>query len=155
MNVPWKKIGQGRAPIEAGVYEVEVKSWEAGTSKNNNPRIEIILITTRPEGSEGRELRDYITLTDAAIWRLGWFVSSCGIKVGELEDMESGSEEFRRVLQACVGRKLWVTVVIDSYDGKQNNKITEYAKVEDQEEIVVEDDVPSFIKNKRKNEGSL
>jgi hypothetical protein len=148
MKMDWRKAGN--TTVDAGVYEVVVKAWKPDTSRNNNPVIRLTYEIVGPEGNPNlnRVLPDSITLTDAAAWRLAWFVGSTGIVLESLGEMDSESEEFRRVLDTCVGRKLWVTTVIDSYEGVPRNKITDYAKSDDQEETEITEEVPDFIKRR-------
>jgi len=152
MKMSWKS--QGRT-ITPGVYGVKVLEWEAGTSRNNNPTIAFTYEVVSPENHPdiGKPIWDIFTLTDKAAWRLAWFVSACGIKVENLPEMETGSEEFRSVLNACVDRVLYVSLVIDTFEGKERNKVTDYAKDEGQSPIENVDDVldvPDFIKKKNK-----
>lgn len=150
VKIPWKKLNNYE-PVEAGVYEVLVVKHEHGTSHNNNPKIVWTYEIVGPEGENvGRKIIDSHTLTDKAVWRLGWFVSSLNVDIDKLPDMSSGTEEFNKVLNACHGRKCWITVIVDTYDGKPNNKVTDYAKSEDQSELaeIDIDDIPAFVKNK-------
>jgi len=148
MKMDWRKAGN--TTVDAGVYEVVVKAWKPDTSRNKNPVIRFTYEIVGPSGNPNvnRTLVDSITLTDAAAWRLAWFVGSTGIVLESLAEMDSESEEFHRVLETCVGRKLWITTVIDSYEGIQRNKITDYAKSDDQEETEITEEVPDFIKRR-------
>lgn len=156
--VSWGKYD--REPIDANSYLVEVMDYEFGTSQKGNKKIVWTHKIVGPDENEyiGRTLKcDSQTLTDKAMWKLAWFISACGISTKGLPDMNTGSTTFQKVLETCRGRKLWVTVTVDTWDGKKNNKITDYLKYDDQEPIesLDLDDVPDFVKNKGNGEDKV
>jgi hypothetical protein len=144
--------GKGMDPVDEGSYEVKILDYKWGESLKGNPKIDWESVIVGPDGSPfiGRHLWEVTTITDKALWRLAWFVAEAGIDTAELKEMDTKSEEFKRVLQACKGRRMWWTVTIDAYEGKTRNKVSEYAQVADQAPITAKDldDVPEFLKHK-------
>lgn len=149
----WKNAGQNQV-AEAGTYHVEIKGYKDYKAMSGNPCLIIehtIIGPTEGVGSEmvGRKMADFITLTESATWKLGWFVGSCGIVIADLPDMDTGSEDFKRILNMCKGRRLWVTVTKEVYNGKDVNKFVDYMPDEDQEEVEVIEEVPEFLRKKK------
>lgn len=155
MKVTWKGNGSGKEPVPADNYEVQITDYRFTESLKGNPQITWETKIVGPGGSEyiGRTLYEQTTLMPSSIWKLGWLVESLGINTGVLPEVDTESEEFRRIIKACVGRRLWFTVDIDVWDGKKRNKVVDYQASSDQAELnTLEDieDVPDFIKSKGK-----
>jgi len=152
----WKDQGRGMEPIEEGIYEVQIKDFKHGESLNGNPKIDFEAIIVGPEGNPfiGRHLWEVVTLTEKAMWRLGWLVADLGIDTSTLKEMDTKSEDFKRVLHACKGRRIWWTVIIDTFNGKGRNKVVDYAKSDDQIPLAAIDleEVPDFLKRKEGGE---
>jgi len=62
--------------------------------------------------------------------------------------MDTASEEFRRVLNQCKGKRLYITVTKEKREGKDRNSVVGYCPDGAENLEVLEDDVPDFIKNK-------
>jgi hypothetical protein len=102
----------------------------------------------------GTPVQDYLALTPAAMWRVGAFVQAAGMDLKSLPNMTLGSEEFFRVLFACKGRSMYWDIIQETNPktGKIYNKVQGVAPWDEQEPLVFEDSVPSFIKNKGMNQ---
>ena len=153
-KMSWKNAQRNRV-VEAGQYHVQVKGWkphEAVDSGNDCVIFEHTIIGPVDSPEIGQTVSDFITLTEAAAWKLGWFVGACGIIIADLPDMDTGSEEFQRILNTCKDRRLWVQVTKGVHKNKDVNKITDYTPDDDQEEVEVVEEVPDFIANKMKRD---
>ena len=58
------------------------------------------------------------------------------------------------MLQSCVGREMYWYLIVDNYQGKENNKVSEYKRLEEYDgmhgdEIELED-IPEFLKETAK-----
>lgn len=152
----WKDQGRGMEPVEEGTYEVQIKDYKFGESLNGNPKIDFEAVVIGPEGNPyiGRHLWEVVTLVEKAMWRLGWLVAELGIDTSTLKEMDTKSEEFKRVLLACKGRRVWWVVVIDTFNGNKRNKVVDYARSEDQKPLTAMDleEVPEFLRLKEGGE---
>lgn len=76
-----------------------------------------------------------------------------GISIADLPDMDTGSEEFLRILNACKHRRMYVTVDKGvNKRGKEVNNVTDYIPDESQETLEIVEEVPAFLKNKKTRE---
>jgi hypothetical protein len=125
----------------AGTYRCEVTGWEFGESsikKTKQVRIKTTMVMDKKPYTE------FIPITDASAWKIGNFIKACGIKLGGKLDTDSAL--FQQVLNALVGRTVFITLVHDlEYN---NNKSTGYARDDEQEEeeFLPVDDAPEFAK---------
>ena len=145
MIIKWKEQNS-MDPVPEGLYLVQVLGVKKGESLNGNPTLKWELKIIEGE-HKGRHLFENHTLTPKAIWRLSWFVSELGIDVKKIPDMNTDSEEFNKVLSLCKDRTIYVQVTIDSWEGKERNKVIEYAKNDEQADIDVNlNDIPDWVK---------
>lgn len=145
----WKNAQRNRV-VEANTYHVQVAGFRTTKFTTGNDGAIFDYIIIGPEGNEevGAKISDFFTFTKNAEWRIGWFVSTCGIMTTDLPDMEYGSEDFGRILNLCKGRKLFVTVIKEDYQGSMRNKVTDYQPDDSMEPIEEIQEVPEFIKKK-------
>lgn len=130
--------------VEAGNYHVTFDSWKDHTAKDSgNPCVIVTYLT-----EAGEPIADFLTLTDAAMWKVATVVEACSIDIGKLAEMDTASEEFRRVLNQCKGKRLYITVTKEKREGKDRNSVVGYCPDGAENLEVLEDDVPDFIKNK-------
>jgi hypothetical protein len=155
MLMSWKNANKNRV-VEAGTYLVEVTNWKDHKSAAGNPCIilETVVVGSgseeaSPDNEIGAKIADFLTLTESAAWKLAWVVNTLGISIAELPDMDTGGEEFLRILNACKGRRMFVTCTKGVNNGKDVNNITNYMPDESQETVEVKEEVPSFIKNRK------
>jgi hypothetical protein len=151
MKVGWKNLNVGSEPIEAGVYLVKLLKWEIRKALSGNDKITWEAVITGPEGNPNvnRHLWDDISLTEQALWRLGWFVQEAGVNIKKLKDTDTHSAEFHQIMDVIVGREMFWNVVVDTYQGNTRNKVTEYLKAGKDEVDIDFNDIPDFIKNKK------
>lgn len=149
MEIDWKAAGGGgeRIVYPDGTYKVLLTGWQECESKTGTPQLRFFSDIGEPSEYTGGKLVCHTPLTEAALWRTATLVQGFGISLESLPKMEIGSEAFKRVLDACVGRKaFWVVSKNEQYN---NNKIEEFVRDESQEEIsvsveVVEDSASPF-----------
>ena len=157
MLMDWEKAGNQEFEIyPEGSYCVEIKSWKkeiAKSSGNEMIRLDGAIVT--PSAHKGKSVVEWITLTEAAQWRLAFFLEKClAIDVKKLPPMDTDSEEFRNLLNACKGRKMFWNIYIDSYDGKNKNKTTqkdpyEISKGNQPFDISTIEEAPDWVKSRK------
>jgi hypothetical protein len=141
--------------LPANTYLVEITAWKREKSKTGNDMIRFDGRVVKPANFEGKSLVDYITITETAIWRLKAFIANAlnlasnGVK---LPKMDTNSSEFENILNACKGRKMFWTVIVDTYDGKEKNKTAQkdpYGEWAKNAPFSVEsiEDVPDWVKS--------
>lgn len=146
----------GRETYPENLYHVEIQKWEKVVASTGTDQVRwyaTILDTDKMDNNgdslEGKSLIEHTPLSDAAFWKIGWFVNTCGINLKSLPKMQTGSEAFARVLNHCVGRKMYWAVIVDVFNGKKNNKVDQYIPDDEQdpiEELDLEAEIPDFIK---------
>ncbi len=153
-KMSWKNAQRNRV-VEAGQYHFQVKDWKEYKAKSGNDCIIVESTIIGPVDcvDVGQTVSDFLTLTEAAAWKVGWFVNTCGIAIADLPDMDTGSEDFQRILNLCRGRRFYAEVTKGvNKEGKDVNSVVGYSPDEEQEEIEVVDEVPDFIKSKMNRE---
>lgn len=98
-------------PIPRGVYRVKIDSIDEGTSQSSgNPMLTVVLKLTRGE-YKGRQLWDYIVLTESSAWKLRSFLEAVG-HIGKNGAKAKGTFD----PQDYVGRMLQVRVKHETDD---------------------------------------
>lgn len=148
-NMSWKNASRNRV-VPANTYHVKIINIKGHTFNTGNEGFifEYEIIGPDNSGEVGGKISDFLVVTENTTWKIGWLVGACGVNTEELPDMDTNSEEFLRILGLCKGRRLWVTVIKENYEGADRNKVTDYLPDDDQEPIEHVQEVPSFIKNK-------
>ena len=136
--------------IPAGTYKVEIQKWEDCPASTGTPQIR--WYATIIDGPYvGVTLLEHTATSEKALWRVAKFVSSCGVKVNALPEMQVGSELFNRVLDTCRGRQVNWLIEVSTYNGKKKNKPLDYIREAEQPDIDVEvglEEEPDFLKEK-------
>lgn len=159
-TIDWNKESENKeyVVVPEGTYLVKVLSHEYCVSKQKQtPQIkwsyEII------DGPfKGKKLSDWHVLLETTLWKIAGFVFNCGVDLKGLPSMEIGSPVFKRVLDACLDRKILVAVNQETFNNKPSNKVTEYFSVEEgkvKPGVKQLEDVPEFIKESTVNESEL
>lgn len=131
MYMDWEKESQQVFTlVPDGEYLVKVKKWEYAKSKaKGTDQIQWTYeVSHGPQ--KGQTILDYQVLLEQSLWRVGWMVASCNVDLKGLKKMSIKTPVFDAVLDACVGRKMSISVMVDEYNGKKNNKVTNYAVIE-------------------------
>ena len=153
MRINWKEmnIGQGAPLIVSGFYLVEITKIEDKQAKTGTDQLLVHGVIVDGE-LEHTPVQCYFALTDAAAWRIGKYLVAAGhdeATLRALEDMDSKSESFRRLLGSTVGRKMsWDVKQEPDNKGQMRNNVASFLGFDDQEPLTFEDNVPDFIKNK-------
>jgi len=154
MLANFKAAGEGEHPLlPDGAYLVTINSWKKIASKgSSNEQVEWSTEVNAPAEHMGASLREYHTLTESALWRLSSFLGQVlQFDVSSLPPIDTDAQEFKNLLDACVGRKVYMNIFTDTYNGKTKNKTTTkdpYAPAQgnpgfDPASI---EDVPSWVK---------
>jgi hypothetical protein len=137
--------------LPAGSYKVRLDKWEKCVARTGMEQIRYYATVVDGE-HEDKPLIDHLALSDAAHWRVAWFIKeSLGWTKEDMQaigKMEIGSERFNRCLDMAKGRTMfWVIQIDPTYN---NNKVTEYIDDPDAGRFDVEEleDVPDWVKNK-------
>lgn len=147
IDFPNLNIGGSVELIPENVYKVLVERYEYVKAATGTEQIRWYAKIAGGD-YDGKSLIDHTPLTEAASWKIGSFIHHAGIDIKSLPKLNTNSEAFRKVLTACCGREMYWYVIQDTYNGKVNNKVSEYKKVdEDAEgEVVDLEDIPDFMK---------
>jgi hypothetical protein len=103
--------------IKPGIYQVRVKEVNAeGVGPSGYPTIKLVYDILLSNGKpSGRELRDNLSLSPKALFRVDSFMDAAGVEEGE--DMEP---------RQLKGLGLWVRVEDQVYQGAKQAKVTAY-----------------------------
>lgn len=105
----------GDSELPVGQSNVEIIEAKDGpTSSNGNPQMIVEL-----EDVQGRQLTDWVVMTERAKWRVQQLWSAAG-----LDWPETGQVDERDL----IGKRVHVEVFEDTYNGVTRRKIKEYSK---------------------------
>ena len=138
--------------LPAGNYKVELTKWEKCVARTGMEQIRFYATVKDGEHTD-KPLVDHIALSDAAHWRVAWFIKEAlGWDKEDMKGvgkMEIGSEKFNRCFDLAKNRTMfWVVSIDATYN---NNKVVEYINDPDAGKVEVDDleDVPEWVKNKQ------
>jgi hypothetical protein len=139
--------------LPAGTYKVALNKYEKCVARTGMEQIRYYATVAEGDHMDA-PLIDHIALSDAAHWRIAWFIKEAlGWEKEDMQNagkMEIGSERFNRCLDLAKGRTMfWVVSVDPTYN---NNKVMEYINDPDAGKVEVDqlEDVPDWVKNKQK-----
>jgi len=104
------------ALLDAGDYEIEVKSVEFGFSQAGNEKADLQLNVL---AHDGKIIYDTLTFTERAFWRIDQALKSLGIAQAKGDAFEISEE-------LLVGKRGWVSLVIEEWNEKKRNKVGEW-----------------------------
>ena len=140
--------------LPAGTYKVSIDKYEKCVAKTGMEQMRVYAtVCNDVNDCNGKPLCDHIAMSDAAEWRVVWFLKEA--LNWHKEDLKAvgkiarGSERFNRMFDLAKGRTMFWTVEVDSAYG--NNKVKEYIADEEQDPVSVDEldgDMPDFLKNK-------
>ena len=139
--------------LPAMTYLVEITGWKRDRNKNsNNENIRFDAKVVKPVAHKDKHLSDFITITENSIWRLEAFLLACLNKPADMPQLDTNSSEFENILNACKGRQMFWNVIVDNYNGKDNNKTSQkepYSELSKQAPFNAEsiNDIPDWVKN--------
>jgi len=104
------------ALLDAGDYAIEVKSVEFGFSQAGNEKADLQLNVL---AHDGKIIYDTLTFTERAFWRIDQALKSLGIAQAKGDAFEISEE-------LLVGKRGWVSLVIEEWNEKKRNKVGEW-----------------------------
>ena len=132
----------------AGTYVMEMLDWERKVSSKGNPQIMVKLAIKENEEYNGKPYTEWISLTEAALWRVKAFLWALGAQIPKVA-LDTNGELFTRMLNECKGHELGMEVEKIVRDGKENNNITNFLRVEEPWDLDIDQlqgDIPDFLK---------
>lgn len=107
------------ARVEPGTYTVVIDDAEQGTSANQNPKVTVYF---RVVGGnyDGATLVDFLTLTEAAMFRMVGLMNAVGMKAPR--------KRIQVDLNKFIGKTLQVEVDDDTYNGRTRSKVQNFMK---------------------------
>jgi hypothetical protein len=99
-----------------GIYKFEVIAATLKTSKNGNEMIELVL-----QFPEGIRIWDNLTFTRSAFWKIDQFREATGELLLPEEEIEINPSDL-------IGKSGKASVITESYEGNDRNKIASYVK---------------------------
>jgi len=103
----------GGGYLGEGTHGVTVDEVDTSTSSNGNPQI---VVTFKDD--TGKTIRDWVTVTDRAMWRVQLLWEACG-----LPWPEGGGEIDENDL---LGKRLLIVVAPDTWNGVTRDKVKDY-----------------------------
>jgi hypothetical protein len=114
-------------------YKIKIVKAERKESQSGNTQIVMHCTILAPEKYKGKPLIDRVTLTEAAMFRVGWLLDAVGIK------WKNSVINFP--LSKLEGKVLGVALYDDDYNGKTTSKVSEYYSEEEVDDFLnAEDD---------------
>ena len=158
-NINFPDHAQDRETYPENTYKVVLDRWEKVVAKTGTEQIRWY---SNIEGGDydGKSAVDHLQLLDNTGWKIANFLKACyGFDNDDLKALgkvNTGSARFARMMDLCKGRKMWWTLIIDSYGGSQRNKVSDYIPVAIEEQPKLNsteiDDIPTFIKEKEQRQ---
>lgn len=102
-----------------GEYQIKVIDAREAMSKAGNEMIEITFRILHDDGTEGGKMYENLVFMEKTKWRVDQFVAACGKHPGEGKD-------FDLYPALMFGWTCRARIKIESYNGKDRNKVDEY-----------------------------
>lgn len=118
--MPTYEQGASRRVFKEGVYWFKVNDAYLETSNAGNPMIVLDLIVSGRNGEEPIEVNDHLVFTHDAAWKIDNFRMATGEK-----NLQAG-EKVSFEAEDCFDRCGYVSLIIDTYQGRQKNKVADY-----------------------------
>ena len=101
--------------------EAEVKAATFGISKGGNDMLVLDLVIYNGEGQAMRNMKDYLTFTEASSWKVSTVMKATGLAPADGEEMVLDES-------ILVGKRAWVKVLVEDWtnmegETKPTNKI--------------------------------
>lgn len=113
--------GGGGKRVPEGDYLVKITDTKRGESQSGNAQI-IMTLSIQDGPKKNGDIRDYLTLTEAALWRVGALLDAIGMKYPK--------KAFKLDIGKLLGKELGVTVADDEYNGKIKSKVVDFLDLE-------------------------
>lgn len=113
--------------VPPGTYEVLVTDAEEGRSSTGKPCIELSLEIMSSGDFRGRTLKDWVYITEAALWRVRMLLDGLQVEVPEGEfDLEPSK---------LINRRCEISVEHEVYDNKVKVRVRRYEPVDGEAEV--------------------
>ena len=139
MEMDWKKETAGEYEVyPEGTYHLRLTSWERCEANNANKTRQIRwkFEIQSPDQFKGKPFTDHSALTEAALWRTATIVRGLGVDTSDCPKMDTEHAVFDVILNAVKDRLVYATLTEETYNGKQNNKVSEY-KTDDHQAVIM------------------
>jgi hypothetical protein len=139
--------------LPAQTYKVTLNKWEKCIAKTSTEQIRWYATVDTPDEHKDKPLIDHLALTEAAGWRIAWFVADAlnwdADTMKQVGRIAVGSAKFNRLMDLAKGRSMYWTISIDpTYN---NNKVAEYVKDDTSDPVDLDelDDIPDFLRDNK------
>jgi hypothetical protein len=79
--------------VPDGIYEIECIDAKEKTSAKGNPMLELTWQIVGKNGDNGPKLKDWLTMSEAVMWKIDAFLVSAGKHPGEGVEIELESDD--------------------------------------------------------------
>lgn len=145
----WKKETKGNPIYPKGSYKVSCKSFERTTAKTGTPQLRWDATIVSPDEHAGRVFVMFTPLTEKSLWKVANLIAGFGVDTTKLDKMDTESEGFTQILQACVGRtSFWRNEDGQDNQGNPRNNVVDFVRDPNQPVLEFESglDIPDFVK---------
>lgn len=133
INYPAPENPSQFSVLPKGKYEALLSAYELKKSEKGNDMAKLTLKVFHNSGENN--VWDYLVFTDGSAWKVKAFVEAVGQIYGEPLDLDK-----------AMGKLFLVALKVESYDGKENNKVELYLPYTGQpkpiEEQIPDSDLP-------------
>lgn len=119
---PEKATGSNYEPPAPGVYTVKINEIEAKDSKAGNPMLVVLCEITDEGKSKGAYMRDHITLSEAAAWKLDQFLQAFGVA-------DANKRKGTLDTDLLLGKKAEVRIKSGEYNGAYSPSISQWMQL--------------------------
>ena len=151
-TMDFKKETRNNPVYPEGTYHVRISSFEHVTASTGTKQLRWRANIIEPAEHAGRSIVEHTPLTDAALWKVANLINGCGIDTLKLPKLDTDSELFNRICNACVGRTAyWRNVPGTDKNGNPRNEIVGY-KIDSNQPVIemnTTEDVPEFVKGEK------
>lgn len=123
---------KGGARYPEGEYKVKVSDLKRVQAQSGNTQIQQTLTIIEPAKYKGKTLLDRLTLTEAAMHRVGWLLDAAGIKWTQ--------KIMSLPLKKLDGKVIGVQLYDDEYNNRISSKVSEYYSEEEIDDLLNEED---------------
>lgn len=120
------KKGGHRYP--EGEYKVKILKAERKTAQSSNTQIVLTCEILEPEKYKGKPLIDRLTLTEKAMFRVGWLLDAVGIKWSQ--------KVMTLPLQKLKSKIVGVQLYDDEFNNRVSSKVAEYYSEEEIDDLL-------------------
>lgn len=132
-----RKTEHGKAGglrVKQGEYKVKIMSAERVQAQSGNTQIKLKLkiLDGVSDKAKGKEFFDRLTLTEAAMHRVGWLLDAVGIKWTQ--------KVMSLPLNKLIGKVIGVQLFDDEYNNRITSKVAEYYSKDEVEDLLSDED---------------